>query len=246
MSAAKKAGGLDLEVAPAPVDKAGDGALSHLRAVPQKQPGLYAVKYHPIGGLLPPDKPAQLYALLKDMPGTELRVAPDETLYIINLTAPEAEKVLEATADGAQTEFEHSVACIGAAVCQQGVRDSQGVLRDVINAVQEAGIPDGALPRICISGCPSSCSAHQAGAIGLQGGVKLVDKTPMPAFRISLGGSDTLGKARFGDFTATILEADLPALLVDLGRAAAAAEQDWETWSETHPQERDAIIAKYA
>src|SRR5699024_12281538 len=28
------------------------------------------------------------------------------------------------------------------------------------------------LPRICISGCPSSCSAHQAAAIGFQGGVK--------------------------------------------------------------------------
>ncbi len=242
---AKQAGGLTVRPAAAPVSKAGDGTLTHPRAIAQKQPGLYAVKYHPIGGLLPPDKPAALYRLLKNMPGTEIRVAPDETMYVINLTASEAERVLEATADGAQTRFEHSVACIGASVCQQGVRDSQSVLQAAVDAVRAANLPDGALPGVCISGCPSSCSAHQAGAIGFQGCVKPVDKTPMPAFRMFLGGSDRVGAARFGEPAATVLETELPALLVELGRAAAGAGQSWEEWSAAHPGERDAIIAKY-
>ena len=242
---AKAAGGLDLDLTPAPVDKAGDGEIADPRAIPQKQPGLYAVKYHPIGGLLPVEKPRRLYELLKDMPQAEVRVAPDETLYVVNLTAVEAAKVLEATADGARTQFEYSTACIGASVCQQGVRDSQSALQAMVDAVRAADLPDGALPRICVSGCPSSCAAHQAGAIGLQGGVKPVDKAPQPAFRLFLGGSDRVGKARFGEFAATILEKDLPALMVELGRAAAAAGQDWQSWSEAHPQERDAIIAKY-
>ena len=36
-------------------------------------------------------------------------------------------------------------------------------------------------------------------------------------------------------------------LLADAGevRAAAAAGQDWDAWSETHARERDAILAKY-
>ena len=245
VAAAKAAGGLDLDLSPAAVDKAGDGQLSDPRALPQKQPGLYAVKYHPIGGLMPPEMPARLCALLEHMPGSEIRVAPDETLYVINLTASEAQRVLEATSDSAATEFEHSVACIGAAVCQQGVRDSQSTLRAVVDAVREAGIPDGALPKICISGCPSSCSAHQAGAIGFQGGIKPVNKVPMPAFRMFLDGSDGTGRARFGEPAGTILERDLPALLVELGRAAAASGQDWRSWSAAHAQERDAIIAKY-
>ena len=244
-AAAKAAGGLDLDLSPAAVDKAGDGQLSDPRALPQKQPGLYAVKYHPIGGLMPPEMPARLSALLAHMAGSEIRVAPDETLYVINLTASEAQRVLEATSDSAATEFEHSVACIGAAVCQQGVRDSQSTLRAVVDAVREAGIPDGALPRICISGCPSSCSAHQAGAIGFQGGIKPVNKVPMPAFRMFLDGSDGTGRARFGEPAGTILERDLPALLVELGRAAAASGQDWRSWSAAHAQERDSIIAKY-
>ena len=82
--------------------------------------------------------------------------------------------------------------------------------------------------------------------MGFQGGVKLVDKKPQPAFKMLLNGTDKLGHATFGQEVGTILEADLPALLVELGQAAGAAGQRWERWSEDHAAERDAIIAKYA
>ena len=247
VAARKAEGGLELKDLEAPASIAWDnsGTVDHPRAIPQKQPGMYAVKYHPIGGILPVEKPGQLYAILKDIPGAEIRVAPHETLYIINIPSAEAEKVLALTEDGARSKFECSVACIGAATCQQGVRDSQSVLQTLVKAVREAGIPDGALPKICISGCPSSCAAHQAGAIGFQGGVKLVDKKPEPAFKMFLSGADELGASRFGQEVGTVLEADLPALLVELGQAAAAAGQHWEQWSADHAAERDAIIAKY-
>ena len=249
VAARKAEGGLDLTDLETPANWVcldGGEEVSSPRAIPQKQPGMFAVKYHPIGGILPVEKPRQLYELLKDSPGAEIRIAPNETLYIINLDSDKAEQVIAATADSAVTEFEHSVACIGATTCQQGVRDSQGVLRTVVETVREAGIPDGALPKIVISGCPSSCAAHQAGAMGFQGGVKLVDKKPQPAFKMFLNGTDELGAARFGQEVGTVLESDLPALLVELGKAAAAAGQRWDQWSADHAQERDAIIAKYA
>lgn len=244
LTAAKDKGGLDLELAPRPVTKTGSGSLDDPRALAQKQPGLYAVAYHPIGGCLPKGKPAELEALLRDMPEAECRVAPDETLYILNLTAEEAARALAATADGAQTEFERSVACIGASICQQGVRDSQDALRRAVEAVRAAGLPDGALPRICISGCPSSCSAHQAAAIGFQGGVKPVPGgKPVPAFRLFLGGADALGRERFGEPAGFVREDQLPDLLVDLGRAAAGS--GWAAWRAARPDELQAILAKY-
>ena len=43
-----------------------------------------------------------------------------------------------------------------------------------------------------------------------------------------------------------ILEQDIPSLLVELGRAAAAAGQSWVQWSETHREDLNAIVAKYA
>ena len=247
LEAAKAKGGLEISGLEALADVCGgEETLDRPRAIPQKQPGLYAVEYHPIGGLLPVEKPAQLYAAIRDVCNAECRVGPDETLYVINLPAAAAEKVLALTEDGAGTEFERSVACVGATVCQQGVRDSQGLLQAAVKAVREADLPDGALPRVHISGCPSSCSAHQAGAIGFQGGVRLEDKKPQPAFRLFLGGSDALDGARFGEAGAVILEKDIPALLVELGRAAAAAGLTWAQWSKTHREDLNAIVAKYA
>ena len=144
LAARKAEGGLDLDLTPAAVTKTGEGSLTDARAIPQKQAGLYAVVYHPIGGILPTDKPAELAALLGDMPAAECRVAPNETLYVINLTADEARRVLAATADGAKTVFETSVACIGASICQQGVRDSQGALHAL-----RGGRAGGRHPRRC-------------------------------------------------------------------------------------------------
>lgn len=244
VEAAKAADGLDLEIAPVTVTKAGEGAIRHPRAIAQKQEGLYAVKYHPIGGDLPVEKPAQLYALLRDMKDVECRIGPNETMYIVNLTAAEAEKVLAATEDSAVTEFDHSSACIGAAICQQGVRDSQSLLKAAVAAVRAAGIPDGALPRMVVSGCVSSCAAHQAGAIGFQGTVKAVDGKPQPAFKMFLGGSDQLGNARFGEGGPIILEKDIPGMLVELGQAAAS--EGWAKWSAENKAALDEIIAKYA
>ena len=246
LEACKAKGGLDLDLTPEAVAKTGEGSLENPRVIAQKQEGLYAVVYHPIGGILPTGKPAELAALLQEMPAAECRVAPHETLYIINLTAAEAARVLEATADGAATLFETSVACIGAAICQQGVRDSQAALQACVAAVREAGIPDGALPKICISGCPSSCSAHQAGTIGFQGCVKPVPGgKPAPAFKMFLNGTDTLGAEQFGEAVGVVYEDQLPALLVELGQAAAAAGQDWESWHTTHADELQTILAKY-
>ncbi|MCI8802535.1 MAG: nitrite/sulfite reductase, partial [Oscillibacter sp.] len=82
VEAAKAAGGLELPRPEALADVCGGmETLDHPRAIPQKQPGMYAVKYHPIGGLLPPEKPAELYAAIRDLCNAECRVGPDETLY---------------------------------------------------------------------------------------------------------------------------------------------------------------------
>ena len=240
---AKAAGGLDLEVTPAEVTKAGEGEIADARVIPQKQEGLYAVKYHPIGGNLPVGKLGELYRLLRDMKDVEGRIGPNETMYIINLTASEAQQVLDATADGAVTEFEYSSACVGATICQQGVRDSQGLMKACVAAVREAGIPNGALPRIVISGCASSCAAHQAGTMGFQGTVKPVEGKPQPAFKMLLGGSDALGKAAFGKEMGIILEKDIPAMLVEMGKAAG--DMGWNAWSAEREEELQQIIAKY-
>ena len=88
------------------------------RVITQKQAGLYAVAYHPVGGMVPAQKFEEIYEEIKNAAKAEVRVAPDETLYIINLNAQQAEKIHKITADGAKNLFETSVSCIGSTVCQ--------------------------------------------------------------------------------------------------------------------------------
>ncbi len=226
---------LDIQAEQRVVTKQPDGVqVDDRRATSQKQEGLYAVEYHPIGGCPAPAKLKELYEAMKDMEQTEIRIAPDEKLYVINLTGAEAQKILEITKDSAQTEFEASVACIGASICQVGLRDSQKVLAELVSASRKWGYEDGVLPKIHISGCPSSCGTHQIGRIGLRGAVKKVDGKTQPAFVLTVNGNDEEGKERFGEQVGTITEAEIPVFFEELGKEISDAGMKFDEWYEVH------------
>lgn len=226
---------LDIQAEQRVVTKQPDGVqVDDRRAASQKQEGLYAVEYHPIGGCPAPAKLKELYEAMKDMEQTEIRIAPDEKLYVINLTGAEAQKILEITKDSAQTEFEASVACIGASICQVGLRDSQKVLAELVSASRKWGYEDGVLPKIHISGCPSSCGTHQIGRIGLRGAVKKVDGKTQPAFVLTVNGNDEEGKERFGEQVGTITEAEIPVFFEELGKEISDAGMKFDEWYEVH------------
>lgn len=231
--------------APMHVTKTGDGSTAEgWRVIPQKQEGLYAVEYHPIGGCPAPEKLVEIYEAIKDMDDVELRVAPDETVYIINCTGSEAEKLLAVTDDGATNLFETSVACIGSSICQVGVRDSQKLLSTLVAAAREWNFPEGTLPRIHISGCPSSCGTHQIGRIGFRGGMKKVDGKPVSAFVLYVNGKEG-EPAQFGEQLGTILEEEIPAFMKALGEEVAASGKDFETWYAANPERLKEIAQPY-
>ena len=226
-------------------DKGGDGEIVHDRVIPQKQEGLYAVVYHPRGGILPVGKPRELYEVIKGMAGVEGRISPDGALYIINLTASEAERVLEVTADSAVTPFQRSVSCIGGTICTTGIRDSHGLLMTMLEGVEEAGIPGNALPTVHVSGCPSSCGTHQTAMLGFQGAARFVDGKPRSAFFLSLNGAERQGEEKMGENLGAMLEEEIPLFMVELGRTVAASGLDFGPWLEANGEEFRALAAKY-
>lgn len=238
----------DLTIYPAPVvfEKKGNGSVAEgNRVIEQKQEGLYTVAWHPLGGQPAPETFCALSDALMKIPEAEIRLAPDETAYIINLTGDEAKRVLELTKDGARTLFETSVSCIGASICQVGVRDSQALLASCVEAVRKAEIPDKALPQIHISGCPSSCGTHQIGVLGFRGGVKSVDKKPQPAFVLYINGNDRQGEEAMGRELGTILETEIPSFLVELGKAVAKSGKDFYSWNAENPDMLERIAQCY-
>lgn len=226
--------------------KQGNGSTtSGPRILPQKQPGLYTVCYHPIGGTPSIPKMKELCHAILPMEDVELRLSPDESIYIINCNAAEANQLCELTDDGARNVFETSVACIGASICQVGMRDSQKLMHTLVEETRKYNFSDGVLPKIHISGCPSSCGTHQIGSLGFHGGIKLIEKQPKPAFTLHVNGCDLQGKERFGENWGVILEEDIPSFLIELGKQIQADGAVFETWLPTHIEDLKRIAASY-
>ena len=218
---------------------------SHPRITAQKQDGLYYVTYHPIGGTPTIENFKKLYTAMKEMPGTELRIGPDETVYIINLTADEAEKIAALTEGSAATLLETSVSCVGSTICQIGLQDSQGLLRSIIDAVKPYQFKDGVLPRLHISGCSSSCGTHQIGDIGFHGSAKLVAGKPQPAFHVFVNGSEEKGEERFGELIGIMTTAHIPQFLIALGKVVTEAGETFAEWYPQHAADFKALAEQH-
>ncbi len=246
LKAALEEGGLDIEVEKTETAKKGETAeFNSDYVIPQKQNGLYAVKFHPIGGNLTPDMLKSLYETIKDMESVSVRVSPDETIYIVNCNGSEAKKVLDVTDCGARSDIEESVACIGASVCQQGLRDSLSLLAEILKAVKPCGFAPDALPALHISGCMSSCGTHEIGKIGFHGKVKMVDKKPVPGFTVNINGCDRQGHEHFGEELGVMAAEEIPEFIVELGKAVTAEGVSYDEFAKTSPEKLTEIIRKY-
>lgn len=237
---------LDISVEPYVVNKKEDGVkVSGRRVTAQKQTGLYSVFYQPVGGKIAPAKLKELYSAICDMEDVEIRLTPEEGMYIINCNGSEAQKVLSITDDGAANLFETSVACIGNSICQVGVGNSQELLNLCIDTVRKENFADGVLPQIHISGCPSSCGAQQIAKIGFRGAIKQTPDGPKPAFAIYTGGCPCQGKEKLSDFGKSMLVEKIPHFLVELGKEISAQNTTYDEWITNNQPKLEELIEKY-
>ncbi len=240
-------GGLDIQVQDKSKNKKARGnVVLTSRVHVQKQDGLYYVSYHPIGGDPDPNKFKEIYETIKDMPDVELRISPEQTMFIINCNAEEVSKVQFATRDGARDILETSIACIGSSICQQGLRDSNALLHQLVEMSRRNQFPDGALPRLQISGCNSSCAAHQIGTIGFQGtSAKSTSGESFSAFNLFINGSHVAGNERFGQQMGKMAQDDIPSFLEDIGKAVISEGTDFRSWYVSHNDDFLDIVGRF-
>lgn len=215
------------------------------RLICQQQPGLFTVSYHPVGGILKPSFIKILHDHIKDMDGARIRLSPAQGMYIINLQEEEAERLLKLTEEDQGTEFEKSTACIGADICQVGIGKSQQLLKACVDRVREEHFSNGTLPAIHISGCPSSCAAHQTAAIGLRGGKRMSDTGLVDAFALYMNGSEKKGEERFGEERGSLFVQDIPQFFVELGRAVEQTGLSYDVFQHEYPERIQQILQKY-
>lgn len=239
---------LDLKILPQErkITKSAKGCIVHKRVIEQKQPGLYAVYYHPIAGEPSLESLRRILNAIEPMEEVELRVTPDSGIYIINLDGEEAKQMIELTNDGAENLFEQSTSCIGASICQVGVGDSPALLKQCVERVRKEKFKDGVLPKINISGCPSSCGAHQVGILGFRGAIKQTPNGPKKAFAIFVDGCQQRGKEKISE-PGKIIEAEkIPDFFVELGKLVSKENTTYECWVKNHEKELYHLIDKYS
>ena len=225
---------------PLGICKKGDGSAPESpRARPQRQEGLFYVAYHPIGGNPEPERTIEILDAVEGM-GAEVRVGPNQTLYAVNLTGIEADELAQLADDSSRTRFQSSISCVGSRVCQIGLRDSRGLLDRLVEMERRNGFRDGTLPTVRISGCVSSCAAHQVGALAFMGCASMDGE---PAYEIHFDGSHVRGKERLGTVLGRMRESDVPGFMEDLGKAVESSGKDFYGWSERDPS-RIAQVAR--
>lgn len=63
----------------------------------------------------------------------------------------------------------------------------------------------------------------------------MVDKKPLPAFVLYVNGNELQGGEAMGREAGTILEDQIPAFLVELGKTVAASGMTYEQWAAKDP-----------
>lgn len=63
----------------------------------------------------------------------------------------------------------------------------------------------------------------------------MVDKKPLPAFLMYEYGDDRQGEERFAKEVGVVLQSDIPALLVELGRKVMDSGLTWKEWVKANP-----------
>lgn len=247
---AKAEGVPALELEPEPVlQKSGkdDTVLENPRIHAQKQDGLYYVEYKPAGGVPDTTIFRKLLETAGALEGAELRLNADETCYIINLTAEEARTIASLTdSDTAKTPFEHSISCIGAAVCQQGLCDSHGTLVRLINVLRDSGEDTRYLPKCHFSGCPSTCTVQCLAPLGFRGAFTLVNGERASAFQVYADGSYAYGKEKISEPLALIPTARLPKFFLALNETLLQAKEPFTSWYPDHKEEFLELAKKFA
>ena len=215
--------------------------------IEQKQEGLYAVKYHPMLGNPSVEALEKLYSAISKIQNAKIRLSTKEEMFIINLNKDEAQEILNLIDfDNSKTQLQDSISCVGATICQQGLTNSSGLLEKLIKTDKEENFKDGTLPKICISGCQSSCAAYQTAKIGFKGGKKKINDVMCNVFDVFFNGNETEGSERFGEVIGTISADNIPLMFKKLGHEIEENNLTFDKWIVSNESRFIEIIKEFS
>lgn len=187
--------------------------------IPQRQDNLYTMILHPVNGQLYKKDFNNLVEFLERNGNCEARLSMNEGIYVRNLTEEQVKELESLTNSfNGKSKIRQGVSCIGVPTCQLGIEQSQTLLKNILDYLQENSISEERLPNINISGCHNSCGRHQASDLGFVGGKRKVGDKLEDVFDLYIGGKVAEGKTTLGEKVGTIIMSRIPEFVGDLAR----------------------------
>ena len=213
-----------------------------------KYNGIYAVYIHPRRGKI---DTIDLDCIIKFIENLDykvtLRVTPTQGLVVRGLTGSDSESLVKRISDFTSPyDIDNSLVCVGADTCRTGIGSSQDLFADILTRFKdiEEDIKN-QIPKLYVSGCPSSCGQHLRGQIGFSGKRKKIDDKVVSTYAIYFGGKggeDIKLGTRYGDLVAT----EIPDFLYELAVLKRDSKrEDFEEFFDENNKEVLELVKRY-
>lgn len=219
------------------------------KVIETKFSGVYALYIHPRKGKL---KTGDLNKIIHYIEGlsydVSIRITPTQGFLLRGIRGEEVENLLKIIGPfTSEYPIENSLVCVGADTCRTGIGSSQKLFQRILNRFGKA--PHDIkiqLPKLYISGCPSSCGQHLRGEIGFSGKLKKLNGKTESVYLLYLGGA--VGKNRkLAEKRGEIAARDIPSFLYDLAELKRkSCIEKFDVFSRQNQGEIDRLIETYA
>jgi sulfite reductase (ferredoxin) len=219
------------------------------RIITQKQDGYYSVYIHAQGGNMTTKNLDTILDFIEVLDyKVFIRLTMTQGLLVRDLKEVDAERLINITADFSSIfDIDNSVVCVGPKICNFGVNNAQGLLKEIIKTLKNESYEiKSALPELLISGCQNSCAQPQKGIIGLIGKKKRTDDGLIPVYSILFNGKVGAGVARFGENYGEIAAKKIPNFLVELAHLKLnSGDKEFEQFIENKKIEIKELVSGY-
>lgn len=213
------------------IDKTGNGEFTcGPKIIKQKQPELYSVVYHPMGGVINVAFWNKLVKVMKDYKQIELRLDSRMNLYVCNLLAEEVHLPLDAMTDGAYTEVERSMVRSYCGLCHFGNCDAQLFEHVMLKEIRKMNFADGVLPTFTFTGCYRACGWIPATDLRFLAREKEEGRQGL------LFDVQFYGKEEKPEPLGVMPQKKISEYLIALGALAQSANQSFEDWYGQNPE----------
>lgn len=183
-----------------------------------KYDGIYSVYVHPRRAKIETRDLNKITKFIDSLDyDVTIRLTPTQGFMIRGLSGSDSELLLDIIKDfTSQFDIDNSLVCVGADTCRTGIGSSQKLFQNIL--LKFKNVPEDIktqIPKLYVSGCPSSCGQHLRGQIGFSGKLKRIDGKSVSVYAVYFDGrvgEDAKLGERYGDIKAT----DIPKFLYEM------------------------------